>query len=278
MSYYRIDWDALNQLTPDKRMAALADINTNIRHVTSAERVRMAHRAVVENGTQKAAAAALGMKTARFGQMIQENPMIVQINTVAPAELHHQYPGQNEPQPCYVELDLRTRTLGTDWNGEIGNAVPFSVHHGFDRRYPIPALTSTAANTLLEQIRPLAERMVSDWEEQWDGNNQVAVLGDDAAAAEAEIEKLCGDPGDGWDGAWEASECVTVWDADGATNGEEAAEYDITADTTDERLDEIEEQIRQDLVGISDSDEVVLEGVDDYLRQLRDDAETGDDE
>lgn len=281
MSYYRIDWDAINALPAAERMATLARINTDIRRVTGAERARMVHHAVAEHGTQKDAAAALGLGTARISQIIKENPMsnvTVTVTPVAPAELHRQYSGQSEPQPCYVEVDLRTRALGADWNGEIGNAIPFSVHHGFERRYPIPALTSTAANELLEKIRPLAERMCSDWREEWDGHNHKAILGEDAAAAEEEIEALCGDPADGWDRVWDSSELITVWDVDGATNGIEAEEYEITADTTDERLDEIEAQILEDLKGISDSDEVVLEGVTEYLIQLRDDAETGDDE
>lgn len=56
-------------------------------------------------------------------------------------------------------------------------------------------------------------------------------------------------------------------------SGRGAEEYGITADTTDERLDEIEEEIRENLKGISDSDEVVLEGVWEHLVQLRDDAD-----
>ncbi|MET9663119.1 hypothetical protein [Streptomyces sp. NPDC006510] len=34
-----------------------------------------------------------------------------------------------------------------------------------------------------------------------------------------------------------------MWDIDGAVNGCEVEEYEITAETADERLDEIEQQI-----------------------------------
>lgn len=263
--HYRIDWNALRSLTPAKRMAALAQINTDIRHVTSAERVRMAHQAVAEHGSQKAAADALEMKPARMNQLIKETPMTVTINNVAPAELHRQYQGQHQPQPCYVEVDLESQLVLATYNAEIGNAVPAAVFHGIERRYEIPALTSTAANELLEKIRPFAERMVSDWEKEERDGDMVAVLGDDAEAAETEIDAMCAD-------MWEDHEKITVWGTDGAIAGDEAETYGITADTTDERLEEIEQEILTSLTEVSASDEVVLEGVTEYLESLRDGA------
>lgn len=72
-SYYRIDWDALNRLPDPDKMKALADVFDRIRSEIGAERGRMVHRAHAEHGTQKAAAAALGMKPARFGQIYNEH-------------------------------------------------------------------------------------------------------------------------------------------------------------------------------------------------------------
>jgi hypothetical protein len=60
-----------------------------------------------------------------------------------------------------------------------------------------------------------------------------------------------------------------VWDVDGACNGTEVEDYGITADTTDERLDEIEEDIRKSLAEVSGSAVVVLDGVAEYLRDKR---------
>ncbi|GHJ34288.1 hypothetical protein TPA0910_87210 [Streptomyces hygroscopicus subsp. sporocinereus] len=177
-------------------------------------------------------------------------------------ELHRHYDGQTEAQDCYIELDLREGTLLASYNAEIGNAVPFSVHHGFERRYGIPVLTGDAADRVMEEIRPLAERILADWEEHWDGHNKVARLGEDAQAAEEEIEEKLSD--------FDESDLVTEWDIDGATNGSEVDEYGITADTTDERLDEIEATILKDLADVSPSDVVVCHGLDDYLRELRD--------
>lgn len=179
-------------------------------------------------------------------------------------ELHRHYDGQTEAQDCYIELDLREGTLLASYNAEVGNAVPFTVYHGFERRYGIPVLTGDAADRAMEEIRPLAERILADWEEEWDERrgNMVARLGEDAQAAEEEIEEKLGD--------FDESDMVTEWDINGATNGCEVDEYGITADTTDERLDEIEATILKDLADVSASDVVVCHGLDTYLRELRD--------
>lgn len=184
------------------------------------------------------------------------------IRCTAPTELHRHYEGQGEAQGAYIELDLRQGSLLASYNAEVGNAVPFSVRHGFERRYPIPVLTGEAANRVMEEIAPMAARMLADWEEIWDGNNSVARFGEAAQAAEAEIGEHLGQ---GFDG----SDVVAQWDIDGATNGCEVEEYGITAETSDERLDEIEAEITRDLAGIGEGAVAVVDGLDAYLRGLR---------
>lgn len=186
-----------------------------------------------------------------------------------PTELYRHYAGQHEAQDAYIELDLRAEGLHASYNAEIGNAVPFSVHHGFERRYPIPTLTAEAANRVMEDIIPLATRVVEDWEQHWDGNNLVASLGDDARAAEEEIELLLGVDLDLQE-AFDSSDLVQEWDIEGATNGDEVSEYDITSTTSDERLEEIADSITQDLAGVGESAVVVVDGLQEHLRRLRD--------
>lgn len=214
------------------------------------------------------------LEATEYWAIIQGHDTAAQ-NTVTisePGQLHHQYPGQDEPQDCYVQVDLPGQSVAADYNPEPGNAVPAQVFHGLVRRYPIPALTGEAAAELLEQIRPLAERLVADWTQVYDGSNLVAVLGGQAAAAEHEIEQICA-------GAWgDETAQVIVCGLEGATTGEEAEEYGITAQTTDERLAQIEEDIRQVLVQGYDTEEVVLEGVDEYLEQLRQEAAEEDED
>lgn len=204
------------------------------------------------------------------------------IECTDPTELYRHYDGQSEPQDAYLELDTQDGTLHADYNSEIGNAVPFTVHHGLQRRYSIPILTADAANRVMEEIRPFAERIVAGTESEWDGNNTVAVLDDDARAAEEELEDRLGLPseGNGYSGqsnqGFNESDLVAVWDIEGATNGCEVDEYDITPDTLDSRLDEIEQEILSSLADCGDSPVVVCHGLDDYLRELRDDLASED--
>lgn len=196
------------------------------------------------------------------------------IECTLPDELFRHYDEQTRHQPAYIELDLRHSTLLANWNSEVGNAVPATVRNGFELRYPIPVLTAEAANRVMKEMVPLANRILTDYEERWDGSNMVAHFGRDAQAAEEEIEVLLGldertrtsEPNQGFPG----SDLVAIWNIDGATNGCEVSEYDITAETTDERLDEIEAEILSDLVGISESDVAVVHGLDTYLREKRD--------
>jgi hypothetical protein len=198
------------------------------------------------------------------------------IDCTDPTELYRHFDGQSESQPAYIELDVREGTLLADYNSEVGNAVPFAVYHGFERRYSIPVLTGEAANRVMREIAPLAARILADWNEVWDERrgNMVAKLGDDAQAAEAEIEEHLGVSLGYGDHGFESQgfgddDVVAEWGIDGATNGCEVEEYGITADTSDERLDEIEAEITGQLAEASESRVAVVHGLDEYLRDLR---------
>ncbi|QKW31475.1 hypothetical protein HUT11_35520 (plasmid) [Streptomyces seoulensis] len=194
------------------------------------------------------------------------------IKCTDPTKLFRHYDGQSEAQPAYIELDLREGTLLADYDAEVGGAIPFSTYHGFERRYSIPVLTGEAANRVMQEIAPLAERILADWVEEWDGNNMVARLGGDALAAEEEIEKMLGNGLGSYDREhpFAPDDLVTAWDIDGAVNGCEAEDYDIIAETTDERLEEIEKEILSDLAACGEGSVVVCHGLNDYLRNLRD--------
>lgn len=191
-------------------------------------------------------------------------------------ELYAHYHGQTEPQSAYIELDTQEGSLHATYDSDIGGAIPFSVYHGLDRRYRIPVLTAEATNRVMQEIAPLADRIIAGTKAEWDGNNTVAVLNEDARAAEEELEAHLGLPTDSGDyrqelnQGFDESDLVAVWDIDGATNGCEVADYDITADTTDNRLEEIEKEILSDLAACNGSSVAVCHGLDDYLRGLRD--------
>jgi DNA-binding transcriptional regulator YiaG len=189
-----------------------------------------------------------------------------------PAGLHRHFGQEGEAQPCYIELDLRADTLLATVDVEVGGAVPFSTHYGFERRYGIPVLTAEAANRAMEALRPFAERILADWEEHWNGENMVARLGEDAKAAESAISDHLGlgEASYGGEGVFDASDLVAEWDLEGAVNGLEADEYDIIADTTDDRLAEIASEITEGLAASGESSVAVVHGLDEYLAEIRD--------
>lgn len=198
------------------------------------------------------------------------------IECTDPTELYGHYDGQSEPQGTYIELDTQAGTLSATYNGEIGNAIPFTVRHGLDRRYRIPILTADAANRVMREIAPLADRIIAGTEAVWDGSNTVAEFTEDALAAEEEILERLGLPTE--EAGYLGAECpfgdedlVGVWDTDGAVNGEEARDYGITADTTDSRLEEIEQDILNDLQQNGSYPVVVCHGLNGYLKRLRND-------
>ncbi|WP_301126709.1 hypothetical protein [Streptomyces cacaoi] len=195
------------------------------------------------------------------------------IECTDPTELHRHYPRQPEAQGAYIELDLRRGTLCADYDYAVDNGAPPDVWHGFDRHYRIPVLTADAANRVMREIAPLADRILADWEERWNGQNHVAVLGADAEAAEEEIHghlglsgypEYGGEPHQGFSDR----DLVAQWPVDGAVTGHEAADYGITAETTSERLDEIEAEITRALAELSPSGVAVVSGLREYLRGL----------
>jgi hypothetical protein len=108
------------------------------------------------------------------------------------APLYHKYPRQTDPQPSYVYLGCATGQIGADWSGEIGNAVPMDVFHGHTRCYGVDArIKRSALIALMDQIKPLADRVFAGYESVWDGNNHVAKFDADATEADESIEALC---------------------------------------------------------------------------------------
>ncbi|WP_331753852.1 hypothetical protein [Streptomyces sp. NBC_00826] len=73
-----------------------------------------------------------------------------------------------------------------------------------------------------------------------------------------------------YESPFDEGDLVGVWDIDGAVNGCEVEEYGITAETGDERLDEIEQEILTDLAGCGEGSVNVCHGLGAHLRSLRD--------
>ena len=172
--------------------------------------------------------------------------------------LYSRFQGQASPQDCYLELDPEAETLRCDYNGEIGNAVPLSVWHNRCYRISIPCLTADAANDLMRRVSTAAQHVVDGYSADWDGNNTVGRLTDDAQEALHEIEHDCE--------SLDADEhnTVQVYDASDWFESATADSLGITAETTDEQITAIAKDRE------ANAECHVIEGCEEYLADLRD--------
>ncbi len=186
------------------------------------------------------------------------------VSPVEGTELYCHYPRQAERQPCYVELDCRTGVLSASYNGEIGSGQPMYVYNGLAVRWSIPALKAVAANELLDEIRPLAERVVDGFYSEWSKGNEVGRFNEDANDACESIAALC-------DRVRGESVELNVWKASdyfGPLNEIESAHVlGIKRSTSDAELMSIGERERETAASNNID---LIEGLSEYLEKLRD--------
>lgn len=129
------------------------------------------------------------------------------------APLYHRYQNQTNAQPAYVELD-EDGVVSASYNPEIGSphAIPFSVFHRRDLRWGVAnAIRGDALADYLEsdEARALLERIHAGHDIEWDGNNNVGKLSDDAARAEIDFEaalQALGEDDSNMGAVWEVGE------------------------------------------------------------------------
>lgn len=182
-------------------------------------------------------------------------------------DLFRWYDGQSEPQPCLLKLDLTDGELTCDYNPEISNAVPEPVDHRRTLTFEIPCLTADAANQLMAEVQPLAQRILAGASIEWNGSSHVGVLNDDAQAAEDELaaavaenfdlDRVCAIFPSEWYGDFETAASATG----------------LTADTSDRDLAALTTQAEEDIKSIAAGVVVVLR-LDEYLRRVREDLRT----
>jgi len=109
------------------------------------------------------------------------------------ANLYTIYPGQTDPQPAFVAIDLETGKVGYDWNGEIGSAVPAEVWHGRVQRLRLdPAVDTEVLDKLLESEawKSHLQTVLENSDIVWNGSNWVGQLGPQATAALEAMQEL----------------------------------------------------------------------------------------
>ena len=176
--------------------------------------------------------------------------------------MYCRYAHQSNRQPCFLELDCDTGELRSDYNAEIGGAIPFTVYHRRTLRFYVDApLRAETANALMESIGPLCQTILDGYDTHWDGHNMVGKFTSNAEDAiefvRHEIES--NEP-------WHEAQTWEVWDAGDWFGGEGSRatrqRYGITPLTTDDELAAAVELAKL-------QEEVPLEGTLYHFRQLR---------
>lgn len=109
------------------------------------------------------------------------------------APVYQHYAGQHQPQPAYIRMD-EDGEIDTWVNGEIGNATPSDVWHGRTQAWRVPAdARGEALLAFVKDHQRLFERVWQGHKVEWNGNNWVGKLTEDAKAAYEEIEAACSD-------------------------------------------------------------------------------------
>jgi hypothetical protein len=196
-----------------------------------------------------------------------QNPSVkvTQLDEDVPHALHQHYAGEQAPQACHLALDLRDGELSAAYNPEIGSGIPAFVYHHVVLWWPIACLTAAAANSLLRDLAPLAQRVLAGSRIEWDGSNDVGVLTRDAQAAEQQILDLIAD---------HAPDLEQVSELDA---GDWFSEGDLpaglSADTTDEELAELAAAEEREVATIEIGRRTrytVLLNAEEYLTARRD--------
>lgn len=184
-----------------------------------------------------------------------------------PDELYCHYSGQFQTQQAILSLDLESGEMTCSYNAEIGTGIPASVYHQRTIWLDIPTLTADAANQLMDDVEPLAQRIVDGAEIEWDGNNHVGSLNEDAQAALDEMAAACAE--ENFDATSTVNEFAAAdWYIDLAD--ESIARLGLTADSTDVELEQMADAEQKEArTADSNSGYTVLVGAVDWLHDRR---------
>jgi hypothetical protein len=185
--------------------------------------------------------------------------MSIKVREVSGLELYLQYPGEQNPQPCYVQFDPRSEELLAAADGEIGPGQPMAVWYGLVLRWRILPLREEAANVLLAKVAPLAEQLAAGFSTRWDGNSTVGVYTADATKAGETIGRLCSEA-DGGIVAIAAADFLAGLGCDAT----QARELGIASTSTDAELDGIATELLDGAEGVD-----IIVGLDKHLARLR---------
>lgn len=112
------------------------------------------------------------------------------LKTGEAAPLFMQYDDQYEAQPAYIKMN-ENGVVFTDWAS--GNTTPSNVFHGRTLQWEVPSNVNGAAlANLLEskEVMDLLERVKEGHTVEWNNNNHVGTLSDDAESANEQLAAI----------------------------------------------------------------------------------------
>lgn len=105
------------------------------------------------------------------------------------APVYEKYDREFQAQPAYIRMD-EDGEIDAWVNGEIGNAVPASIWNGRTLTWRVPSnVRGDALLAFVKEHQGLFERVYLGHEVDFDGNNHVGKLDEDAQEASEEIEQ-----------------------------------------------------------------------------------------
>lgn len=188
---------------------------------------------------------------------------ITDVDPDEPTHLFEHYPGQHEPQPVYVYLNLESGELYMGVDPHVGGGTSEEIYNGRVRRfYTKLPLTPAGAGVLLREAAPIAQRILDGAFVERDprNGNLIGYLDIDADPAEDELIDLTAE----WSGP-----CVLSYDAGDWYS--EGPEPEVSADTTDDELEAIAAAAQLEAQEIHEGDFTFIAGIDEYLKDYRSD-------
>jgi hypothetical protein len=110
------------------------------------------------------------------------------------APLYCKYDGQYQAQRAELTINFSNNTIGVDYDGNIGNSQSMDSWHGKEISFTIPNnLSSSQCEELLEIVKPLAEELMEEYTEEWNGSNWIGTIKSysDCDPDETEIGTIC---------------------------------------------------------------------------------------
>jgi len=177
-------------------------------------------------------------------------------------ELYCQYSGQSGPQPALLCLNLDDGEVSASYRANIGGQS-MRAFHNRDIEWEIPTFRVDAFRRFIDSVRDDLQTIFDGATVEWNGNNYVGRLDDDARDAADRIEDACNDamaqadPTDVWS-PWEAADWFAPTSLD---------ELGLSPASTDDEIEQVADREIKTADAVLDRDDVI-----DYLREQRDEA------